>query len=225
MWVFDPHAVSDCENFAILLAVFALRSVLPGLKTNPDYPFWELFHRIGMRNTPAGVDRFDNFVLRSQVYTNARDLARLGMLYLNVGVWNGERILPRERVDYVRTPACATRDFGRAVPTGTEECRITEDLFHQRLTLGLELVYGADRVTGGVGPRPNNGIIQPITSELEARFDILLFKIREVSEDLLPRFPPPGPWVSARGAASKFGQSPRSLLTAGGPGGSTGVGR
>ena len=108
----QPGAVWDYENFDTLLAVFALRSVLPDLEANLDYPYRELFHRIGMRNTLAGVDRFGNFVLSSQVYTNARDLARLGMLYLNEGMWNGERILPREWVDYVRTPACATRDFG-----------------------------------------------------------------------------------------------------------------
>ena len=70
-----------------------------------------------MRNTLAGVDRFGNYVLGSQVYTNARDLARLGMLYLNEGVWNGKRLLPREWLDYVGTPACATRDFGNFYST------------------------------------------------------------------------------------------------------------
>jgi hypothetical protein len=47
--------------------------VLTDLETNLDYPYRELFYRIGMRNTLAGVDRFGNFVLSSQVYTNARD--------------------------------------------------------------------------------------------------------------------------------------------------------
>ena len=69
----QPGAVWDYENVDTLLAVFALRSVLPDLETNLDYPYRELFYRIGMRNTLAGVDRFGNFVLSSQVYTNARD--------------------------------------------------------------------------------------------------------------------------------------------------------
>ena len=42
----------------------------------------------------------------------------------------------------------------RALSTRTEECRITEDLFHQRLTLGLGLLYGTGRVTGGGGFTP-----------------------------------------------------------------------
>ena len=65
-----------------------------------------------MRNTVAGVDRFGDYVMSSQVYTNARDLARLGLLYLNRGEWNGERILPESWVDFVRTPAPSTQHFG-----------------------------------------------------------------------------------------------------------------
>jgi CubicO group peptidase (beta-lactamase class C family) len=61
-----------------------------------------------MRSTLVGVDRFGDFILSSQVYTNARDLARFGLLYLNGGVWNGERLISEEWIDFVRTPAPAT---------------------------------------------------------------------------------------------------------------------
>ena len=43
---------------------------------------------------------------------NARDLARLGLLYLNNGVWNGEPILSEEWIDFVRTPAPSTSNRG-----------------------------------------------------------------------------------------------------------------
>ena len=47
-----------------------------------EFPRKALLDRIGMRNTLISTDRFGDFILSSQVYTNARDLARLGLLYL-----------------------------------------------------------------------------------------------------------------------------------------------
>jgi CubicO group peptidase (beta-lactamase class C family) len=50
------------------------------------------------------------------VYTNARDLARFGLLYLNRGVWDGDRLVSKEWIDFVRTPAPASavrgNDYG-----------------------------------------------------------------------------------------------------------------
>jgi CubicO group peptidase (beta-lactamase class C family) len=77
-----------------------------------EFPRRALFDRIGMRRTTPGVDRFGDYVMSSQVYTTARDLARLGLLYLNDGLWNGERILSESWVKFVRTPAPSTRDDG-----------------------------------------------------------------------------------------------------------------
>ncbi|HEY7776351.1 MAG TPA: serine hydrolase, partial [Kineobactrum sp.] len=50
--------------------------------------------------------------LSSQVYTNARDLARFGLLYLNNGVWKGERLISREWIEFSRTPAPASVERG-----------------------------------------------------------------------------------------------------------------
>jgi len=103
----------DYENYDALLGVYALKTVIGDEQKYLEYPRRALFDRIGMRNTIPGVDRFGDYVLSSQVYTNARDLARLGLLYLNGGKWNGNRILPESWVRFVRTPAPATRDLGR----------------------------------------------------------------------------------------------------------------
>jgi CubicO group peptidase (beta-lactamase class C family) len=75
-------------------------------------PHKELFNKIGMRHTYAEIDPYGNYVLSSQVYTTPRDLARFGLLYLNDGVWKGERILPQGWVEYTTSPAPAKADKG-----------------------------------------------------------------------------------------------------------------
>src|SRR5262249_32646054 len=72
-----------------------------------------LFDKIGMRNTIVGIDRFGDYVLSSQVYTNARDLARFGLLYLNNGIWNDNRIVPESWIRFARTAAPSTREHDR----------------------------------------------------------------------------------------------------------------
>jgi CubicO group peptidase (beta-lactamase class C family) len=71
------------------------------------FPFTELLWKIGMRRTFPETDWQGNYILSSQVWTTARDLARLGQLYLQDGVWNGERLLPEGWSKYVATPAPA----------------------------------------------------------------------------------------------------------------------
>jgi CubicO group peptidase (beta-lactamase class C family) len=109
----EPGTTWDYENYDTLLSVLALRNALRDENAYKEFPRRALFDRIGMRNTVAGMDRFGHYVLSSQVYTNARDLGRFGLLYLNRGKWNGEQVLPEAWVDFVRTPAPATRTRGR----------------------------------------------------------------------------------------------------------------
>ena len=108
-----PGTHWDYENYDTLLAVRALEKTFPDAASYHAYPRAALFDRIGMRSTVPGVDRFGHFVLSSQVYTNARDLARLGLLYLHDGKWNGEQIVPADWVRFVQTPAPSTSERGR----------------------------------------------------------------------------------------------------------------
>jgi CubicO group peptidase (beta-lactamase class C family) len=39
-------------------------------------------------------------------------LARFGLLYLQNGVWNGERLISEDWINFVRTPAPSTADIG-----------------------------------------------------------------------------------------------------------------
>ena len=106
----EPGTAWNYENYDTLLAVYAMKRALGSAYL--EFPRRALLDRIGMRGTLVGVDRFGDFVLSSQVYANARDLARFGLLYLNGGVWNGERLISPGWIDFVRTPAPATAATG-----------------------------------------------------------------------------------------------------------------
>ena len=109
-----PGTFWDYENYDTLLAVYAMKLAIGDPQEYLEFPRKALFDRIGMRNTLASVDRFGDFIFSSQVYTNARDLARFGLLYLQNGVWDGERLLSEEWIEFVRTPAPATAERGNA---------------------------------------------------------------------------------------------------------------
>ena len=91
-------------NNDTMLAMRALRERMKSADAYARFPFEALLHPLNMRRTTLETDWNGDFVLSSQVWTTARDLARLGLLYLNDGVWNGERLLPEGWIDYVRAP-------------------------------------------------------------------------------------------------------------------------
>ena len=108
----EPGTFWDYENYDTLLAVFAMKQVLGDENVYHEFPRRALLDRIGMRSTLLSTDRFGDFILSSQVYTNARDLARFGLLYLQNGMWSGERLISEEWIKFVRTPAPATAETG-----------------------------------------------------------------------------------------------------------------
>lgn len=63
------------------------------------------FDRIGMTRTFVEHDKDGDYILSSQVWTTARDLARLGLLYQNDGMWQGQRLLPADWRTFVTTPS------------------------------------------------------------------------------------------------------------------------
>jgi len=75
-----------------------------------DYPKYydflrkELFAKIGMQSAVPEPDASGTFVGSSYMFATPRDWARFGLLYLQDGVWEGERILPEGWVKYSATP-------------------------------------------------------------------------------------------------------------------------
>ncbi len=64
----------------------------------------EFFDKIGMGSAILEPDPSGTFVGSSYTFATPRDWARFGLLYLNDGLWNGERILPEGWVAYSATP-------------------------------------------------------------------------------------------------------------------------
>jgi CubicO group peptidase (beta-lactamase class C family) len=69
------------------------------------FPYKKLFQKAGMYTAIMEPDASGTFVASSYSFASARDWARFGLLYLNDGVANGERILPEGWVKYSTTPA------------------------------------------------------------------------------------------------------------------------
>ncbi|HSD60278.1 MAG TPA: serine hydrolase [Burkholderiales bacterium] len=72
-----------------------------------SYPQRRLFDKLGIRRMVLETDPYGNFLLQGYELGPGRDWARLGMLYLQDGVWNGERLFPEGWANFVRTPAPA----------------------------------------------------------------------------------------------------------------------
>ena len=94
-------------NNDTMLAIRSLKATLGDTEKTLRYPFENLFWKIGMYRTVPETDWQGNFIFSSQVWTTARDLGRLGILYLNNGLWQGQRLLPKDWRQYVSTEAPA----------------------------------------------------------------------------------------------------------------------
>ena len=78
------------------------------------FPQRALFDRIGIRRQVLETDPYGNFLLTGYDYGTARNWARIGMLHLNDGIWQGQRILPEGWVKFVSShaPAWKTPTYG-----------------------------------------------------------------------------------------------------------------
>jgi CubicO group peptidase (beta-lactamase class C family) len=103
-----PNTVGRYRNTDPVLANYLIR--LGVEKRKEDYlsfPRRALLDRIGIRTMVIETDPFGNFLGQGYVLGSARDWARLGNLYLQDGLWNGERILPEGYATFVSTLAPA----------------------------------------------------------------------------------------------------------------------
>jgi CubicO group peptidase (beta-lactamase class C family) len=103
-----PNTVGRYRNSDPVLTNYLIRLGVEG--RGEDYhafPQRNLFDKLGIRDAVLETDPYGNFIIQGYEFLPARDWARIGNLYLQDGVWNGERILPEGYAEYARTLAPA----------------------------------------------------------------------------------------------------------------------
>jgi CubicO group peptidase (beta-lactamase class C family) len=112
---FPPNTVGRYRNCdPLTLGYIVKRTVTARGENYLTYPQRALFDEIGIRKQVLETDPYGNFLLTGYDYGTARNWARIGLLYLNGGTWNGKRLLPADFVDFVKTiaPAWAEPEYG-----------------------------------------------------------------------------------------------------------------
>src|SRR6516165_2832191 len=114
-----PNTIGRYHNTDPVLINYLIRLAVE--KRREDYlsfPQRALFDKIGIRTMVIETDPFGNFLGQGYDFGPGRDWARLGNLYLQNGVWDGERILPDGYAHFVSTVAPAWKADGRPIYGG-----------------------------------------------------------------------------------------------------------
>ncbi len=114
-----PNTVGRYRNTDPVLTNYLIRLGVEGRGEDyHSFPQRYLFDKIGIRDAVLETDPYGNFLTQGYEFLPARDWARLGNLYLQDGVWDGERILAEGYVEYARTLAPAWEADGRPIYGG-----------------------------------------------------------------------------------------------------------
>ncbi len=103
-----PNTVGRYRNTDPVLTNYMIRLAVE--RRHEDYhsfPQRALFDKLGIRTMVLDTDPYGNFLTHGYELGSARDWARLANLYLQDGVWNGERLLPEGYAAFVSALAPA----------------------------------------------------------------------------------------------------------------------
>ncbi|MFN7916646.1 MAG: serine hydrolase [Vicinamibacterales bacterium] len=110
----EPATVGRYRNTDPVLTNYMTRMAIE--KRGEDYHSWpqrNLFDKLGIRTFVMDTDPYGNFLTHGYESASGRDWARIANLYLQDGVWNGERLLPPGYAKFVGTLAPAWVADGR----------------------------------------------------------------------------------------------------------------
>jgi CubicO group peptidase (beta-lactamase class C family) len=108
-----PGSRWQYRNANVLSAAASMKRVLA--RDGFDLSTWahrNLLEPLGMRSTTLETDPYGQFIASGTAFTTARDLARLGLLHLQDGSWEGGRVLSEDWVRFVRTPTPVAPHYG-----------------------------------------------------------------------------------------------------------------
>ena len=104
---YTPNTVGRYRNSDPWTLGYLIRRTVENV-IGEEYLSWpqrELFDKIGIRRFVAETDIYGNFILTGYNFGTPRDWARVGQLYLQKGMWEGEQLIPEGFVEFVQTPA------------------------------------------------------------------------------------------------------------------------
>ncbi len=114
-----PNTVGRYRNCDPVLTNYMIRLAVEGRGDEyHQFPQQQLFDKIGVRNLVPQTDPYGNFLLQGSSLGSGRDWVRIGNLYLNDGVSNGEQIIPQDYAKFVSTLASAWEADGRSIYGG-----------------------------------------------------------------------------------------------------------
>ena len=132
-----PNTIGRYRNSDPVLTNYLVRLGVEGRGDEYlSFPQRELFDKIGIRGMVLETDPYGNYLLQGYELAPARDWARLGNLYLQGGMWEGERILPMGFAEFVSTVAPAWEADGRPIYggffwiNGTSTFPVPEDAYY-----------------------------------------------------------------------------------------------
>lgn len=105
---YPPDTDGRYRNSDVLAIMYLAK--LAVTKRGENFLTWPqraLFDKIGIRRQVLETDPYGNFLITGYDYGTARNWARIGLLYLQDGMWQGERLLPEGWSTFVSTPAPA----------------------------------------------------------------------------------------------------------------------
>ena len=124
------------------------------------FPREALFDKIGARDYVLETDAYGNFIMTGYDYGSAMDWTRFGLLHLWDGVWEGERLLPEDWIDFITEPAPGDPSKGYGglfwLNRGGALDRVPEDAYWASGFMGQRttIIPSRDMVVVRLGPSP-----------------------------------------------------------------------